>query len=112
MRKDAQAVLLLLIGGTLLKISFTGTYVRYVKPGLLPLLLIAGVVLIAIAGVTLWQVIRAPKGHAATGEAAMFEHSGFEHLAAGAQDSEPAPKLSSLRAPAVEKPAPKLSALR
>ncbi len=61
MRKDAQAVLLLLVGGTLLKISFAGTYVRYVKPGLLPLLLIAGVVLIAVAGVTLWQVIRTPK---------------------------------------------------
>lgn len=58
MRKDAQAVLLLLVGGTLLKISLAGTYVRYVKPGLLPLLLIAGAVLIAIAGVTLWQVIR------------------------------------------------------
>jgi uncharacterized repeat protein (TIGR03943 family) len=116
MRKDAQAVLLLLIGGTLLKISFTGTYVRYVKPGLLPLLLIAGVVLIAIAGVTLWQVIRTPKQHPRTddaaGEAGMVEHSGFEDLAAGVQDSEPAPKLSSLRAPAVEEPAPKLSALR
>ncbi|MDT5027939.1 MAG: hypothetical protein QOE61_4365 [Micromonosporaceae bacterium] len=112
MRKDAQAVLLLLIGGTLLKISFTGTYVRYVKPGLLPLLLIAGVVLIAIAGVTLWQVIRAPKQHPPTDDAAgdAGEHSGFEHLAA--QDSEPAPKLSSLRAAAVEEPAPKLSALR
>jgi len=61
MRKDAQAVLLLLVGGTLLKISFAGTYVRYVKPGLLPLLLIAGFVLIAVAGVSLSQVIRTPK---------------------------------------------------
>jgi uncharacterized repeat protein (TIGR03943 family) len=60
-KKDAQAVLLLLVGGTILKISLTGTYVRYVKPGLLPLLLIAGVVLIVVALVTLWQVIRAPK---------------------------------------------------
>jgi len=59
-RKDAQAVLLLLLGGTLLKISFTGTYVRYVKPGLLPLLVAAGLVLIAVAGATLWQVIRRP----------------------------------------------------
>jgi uncharacterized repeat protein (TIGR03943 family) len=58
-RKDAQAVVLLLVGGTLLKIGLAGTYVRYVKAGLLPLLLIAGVVLIAIAGVTLWQVVRA-----------------------------------------------------
>jgi uncharacterized repeat protein (TIGR03943 family) len=60
MRKDAQAVLLLLLGGTLLKISFTGTYVRYVKPGLLPLLVIAGVVVVTVALATLWQVIRRP----------------------------------------------------
>jgi uncharacterized repeat protein (TIGR03943 family) len=60
MRKDAQAVLLLLLGGTLLKISFTGTYVRYVKAGLLPLLVIAGVVLVTVALATLWQVIRRP----------------------------------------------------
>ena len=58
MRKDAQAVLLLLIGGTLLKISITGTYVRYVKPGQLPLLVIAGIALVAIAAVTLTQVLR------------------------------------------------------
>jgi uncharacterized repeat protein (TIGR03943 family) len=67
-RKDAQAVLLLLVGGTLLKISFTGTYVRYVKPGQLPLLVGAGVVLVAVAGATLWQTLRTPgaveDGHA------------------------------------------------
>ncbi len=61
MRKDAQAVLLLLVGGTLLKISLAGTYVRYVKPGFLPLLVIAGAVLMAVAGVTLWQTIRTPQ---------------------------------------------------
>jgi uncharacterized repeat protein (TIGR03943 family) len=60
MRRDAQAVLLLLIGGTLLKISFTGTYVRYVKPGALPLLIIAGGALVVLAAVTLWQTIRTP----------------------------------------------------
>ena len=60
MRKDAQAILLLLVGGTLLKISFAGTYVRYVKPGLLPLLVIAGAVLVTVALATLWQVVRRP----------------------------------------------------
>ena len=56
MRKAAQAVLLLLVGGTLLKICITGSYVRYVKPGLSPLLLVAGAVLVLVAAVTLWQV--------------------------------------------------------
>jgi uncharacterized repeat protein (TIGR03943 family) len=68
MRKDTQAVLLLVVGGTLLKISFGGTYVRYVKTGLFPLLVITGVVLIVVAGFTLWQVIRSGPD-AATGPA-------------------------------------------
>jgi uncharacterized repeat protein (TIGR03943 family) len=58
-RRDAQAVLLLLVGGTLLKISLAGTYVRYVKPGQLPLLLAAGIVLVAVAAVTLVTELRA-----------------------------------------------------
>ena len=84
MRKDAQAVLLLLVGGTLLKISFTGTYVRYVKPGLLPLLVIAGVVLVAVALATLWQVIRRPLRVLVTG--------GGAHAKAGSNfaDDDPA----------------------
>jgi uncharacterized repeat protein (TIGR03943 family) len=58
-RRDAQAVLLLLVGGTLLKISITGTYVRYVKPGQLWLLIAAGVALVAVAAVTLYAEVRA-----------------------------------------------------
>jgi uncharacterized repeat protein (TIGR03943 family) len=58
-RRDAQAVVLLLVGGTLLKISLAGTYVRYVKPGQLPLLLAAGVALVVVAAVTLVTEIRA-----------------------------------------------------
>jgi uncharacterized repeat protein (TIGR03943 family) len=57
-KRDAQGVLLLLVGGTLLKIGLLGTYVRYVKPGLLPLLLVAGAALVAVGGATLWQVVR------------------------------------------------------
>ena len=62
MRKDAQAVLLLLVGGTLLKISFVGTYVRYVKPSSRWLLIVGAVVLLAVAAMTLWQAVRAKTG--------------------------------------------------
>jgi uncharacterized repeat protein (TIGR03943 family) len=58
-KRDAQGVLLLLLGGTLLKIGLLGTYVRYVKPGLLPLLLVAGGALVVVGGATLWSVVRA-----------------------------------------------------
>ncbi len=58
MRRDTQAVLLLLVGATLLKVSIAGTYVRYVKPAHLPLLVGTGVVLVVVAAVTLWRQLR------------------------------------------------------
>jgi uncharacterized repeat protein (TIGR03943 family) len=52
--RQVQGVLLLLVGGMLLRISWTGSYVRYVKPAQLPLLLAAGVAMLALAAVALW----------------------------------------------------------
>ncbi|AOS65046.1 TIGR03943 family putative permease subunit [Actinoalloteichus hymeniacidonis] len=48
MRRETQNVLLVLLGGALVKISWDGTYLRYVRPSLLPLLLGAGLVIVAI----------------------------------------------------------------
>jgi uncharacterized repeat protein (TIGR03943 family) len=56
-RRELHAVLLLLVGGTLLKISITGSYVRYVKVGTRPLLIAAGIVLVVIAVATLWRAL-------------------------------------------------------
>jgi uncharacterized repeat protein (TIGR03943 family) len=81
-RKDIQAVLLFLVGGTLLKISFTGTYVRYVKPGSRWLLIAGGVVLLAVAVATLWQVVRA---HTAASGGAHSRH-GRDTVAEGGHD--------------------------
>jgi uncharacterized repeat protein (TIGR03943 family) len=58
MRRDTQSVLLLLVGATLLKVAISGTYVRYVKLAHLPLLVVTGLVLVVVAGVTLWRQIR------------------------------------------------------
>jgi putative membrane protein len=52
--REAQAILLVLIGGGLLRAGSTDLYLRYVKDGLRPLLLAAGVVLILAAAATLW----------------------------------------------------------
>lgn len=55
---QAQAVVLLLLGGAIVKISLTGTYLRYVKAGLQPLLIAAGALLITAAVITLWHDLR------------------------------------------------------
>jgi uncharacterized repeat protein (TIGR03943 family) len=56
--RQAQAVLLLLFGGAILKASMTDLYLRYVKEGLRPFLLVAGAALIVAAVMTLWYDLR------------------------------------------------------
>ncbi|HEY7223297.1 MAG TPA: hypothetical protein VH561_06770 [Micromonosporaceae bacterium] len=70
MRRYAQTALLLLLGGTLLKLAVTDTYLRYVRGVYLPLLVLAGAGLLVIGGVTLWRDISAlwrPGEEASTG---------------------------------------------
>ena len=55
MRRETQNILLVLLGGALLKISFSGLYLRYVQKSLLPLLIAAGVTMIGLA---LFAIIR------------------------------------------------------
>jgi uncharacterized repeat protein (TIGR03943 family) len=59
--RHAQIVVLLLTGGALLHAGSTDLYLRYVKAGLQPLLIGAGVVLIAAAVATLWYERRATR---------------------------------------------------
>ncbi len=49
MRRETQNILLVLLGGALLKISFTGTYLRYVKPSHQWMLIAAGVIMVLLA---------------------------------------------------------------
>jgi uncharacterized repeat protein (TIGR03943 family) len=59
--RHAQTVVLLLTGGALLHAGSTDLYLRYVKAGLQPLLIGAGVVLMAAAVATLWYERRATR---------------------------------------------------
>jgi putative membrane protein len=71
--RQAQAAVLFLIGAALLHAGFTDLYLRYVKAGLRPLLLAAGVVLIVTALATAWyewKNARRRKGAGADGAAA------------------------------------------
>jgi uncharacterized repeat protein (TIGR03943 family) len=56
--RQAQAVILLLFGGAIVKASVTDLFLRYVKEGLRPLLVTAGVLLVAAAVMTLWYELR------------------------------------------------------
>jgi uncharacterized repeat protein (TIGR03943 family) len=53
MRRETQNILLVLLGGALLKISFTGTYLRYVKPSHKWLLITAGAIMVGLALVSI-----------------------------------------------------------
>jgi uncharacterized repeat protein (TIGR03943 family) len=70
--RPAQAILMLLLGATVVKISATDAYLHYVKPGLQPLLIAAGLIL-AVAGATglcfeLRDLARTPIPHATNDE--------------------------------------------
>jgi uncharacterized repeat protein (TIGR03943 family) len=52
--RPAQGVMMLLVGGAVLKASLTGMYLRYVKEALQPFLVAASVVLILAGIMTLW----------------------------------------------------------
>ncbi|MYZ06177.1 TIGR03943 family protein [Streptomyces sp. SID2999] len=54
MNRQAQAAVMFLLGGALLHAGTTDLYLRYVKSGLRPLVLAAGVVLVVAALATVW----------------------------------------------------------
>jgi len=54
-RRESHAVILLLAGGTLLRIAISGDFQRYVKVGLRPYLLVSGAVIVTLALLSLLQ---------------------------------------------------------
>ncbi|MFS8103748.1 TIGR03943 family protein [Lentzea alba] len=73
MRRETQNILLVLLGGALLKISFSGLYLRYVQKGLLPLLIAAGTIMIGLA---LFAIVRDIRRGKASDE---HDHGGHSH---------------------------------
>jgi uncharacterized repeat protein (TIGR03943 family) len=72
--RQAQHVLLALLGGALLRIAADDTFLRYVRPGHRPLLVAAGAVMVVLAGV---GVVRDLRGRAP----AAHQHGGAERFA-------------------------------
>jgi uncharacterized repeat protein (TIGR03943 family) len=67
MNRQAQGVVLLLLGGAVLKASVTDMYLRYVKEGLRPFLIASAILLIVAAVMTLLHDLR-PAPRTASGE--------------------------------------------
>ncbi|WP_433609919.1 TIGR03943 family putative permease subunit [Dactylosporangium sp. CA-139114] len=65
MNKQAQAVILLLVGGAVLRASLSGQYLNYVKAGLQPYLIAAGAILVVAGAFTLWYELWGSKAAAA-----------------------------------------------
>jgi uncharacterized repeat protein (TIGR03943 family) len=65
-RRETTSILLVLVGGALVKITVDGTYLRYVKPTVKPWVLTAGIVMIALALVAIVRDILADRTVAVT----------------------------------------------
>ncbi|MEU6243535.1 TIGR03943 family protein [Streptomyces sp. NPDC047024] len=99
MNRHAQAAVLFLLGGALLHAGTTDLYLRYVKAGLQPLLLAAGVVLIVTAGATVWYERRRTKSAAAGGspeEPGRPKHEGHGDHGGHETHTHPEPNVSWL----------------
>jgi putative membrane protein len=60
--REVQGVVQVLIGGAVLRASLTDLYLRYVRSGLRPFLVVAGVVLVVAGLATLWYEFRRGRG--------------------------------------------------
>lgn len=76
MRRETQNILLVLLGGALLKLALSGTYLRYVKESLQPWLIGTGAVMILLAVVSIARDLRAGRDGA---EHESHGHEGHEH---------------------------------
>jgi uncharacterized repeat protein (TIGR03943 family) len=58
MNRQAQAVVMVLLGAVVVKASVTDTYLRYVKHGLRPVLIVGGGLLLVMGALALWYEVR------------------------------------------------------
>jgi uncharacterized repeat protein (TIGR03943 family) len=61
--RQVSSVLLVLVGGAVLRISVGDTYLRYVKPSMRPYLLVSGVILVLLGVLLLIDILRQARHH-------------------------------------------------
>ncbi len=65
MKRETQNILLILLGGALLKITVNGDYLRYVKPAQQPWIIAGGAVMVALGAVAIVRDLLAARAAAA-----------------------------------------------
>ncbi|MEV8610985.1 TIGR03943 family protein [Amycolatopsis sp. NPDC051373] len=83
MRRETQNVLLILLGGALVKIAVNGDYLRYVKPAQQPWIIAGGVVMLVLGAVAVLRDLVAAR---AAAKAAALESEAAVHQAPEAHD--------------------------
>ena len=79
MRRDAQAIVLLLMGGAILRISLTDTYLNYVKEMMQPYLVASGALLVVLGLLALLDALRGARSTPDAKVAAVPSDSGHDH---------------------------------
>lgn len=78
MNRETQNILLILLGGALVKIAVNGDYLRYVKPAQQPWIIVGGAVMVLLGAVAIVRDLVASRGAAAPDHDA---HDGHAHSA-------------------------------
>jgi len=81
MTRDVGSIILILLGGALLRITSEDVYLRYVKESLKPWLIASGLILIVLGLLQLADVWRKARRAQASGESAAHAHHGEAHAA-------------------------------
>jgi uncharacterized repeat protein (TIGR03943 family) len=81
MRRETQNILLVLLGGALLKIGINGDYLRYVKPSQHPWVLAGGAVMLVLGAVA---IVRDVLAHRAESSGHTDDGHGHHHIARSA----------------------------
>ncbi|RSM35936.1 TIGR03943 family protein [Amycolatopsis balhimycina DSM 5908] len=61
MKRETQNILLILLGGALVKIAVNGDYLRYVKPAQQPWIIVGGAVMVLLGAVAILRDLRAAR---------------------------------------------------
>ncbi len=84
MKRETQNILLILLGGALVKIAVNGDYLRYVKPAQQPWIIAGGAVMVLLGAVAIVRDLVAARTAAAAGSSGLSgaaEHDGHAHSA-------------------------------